>query len=94
METGDHDPEEHRGRYASDYSLVWRASSRLEERTMELHSRHTRGLDPAQAEMALLKRAAQLDLYGLRPQAFKVGDGRTRSEGGRRVERVQNDSRC
>ena len=72
METGDHDPEEQRGRYASDYSLVWRASSRLEERTMELHSRQTRGLDPGQAEMTLLKRAAQLDTYGLRPQAFKV----------------------
>ncbi|KAF0309527.1 FERM domain-containing protein 5 [Amphibalanus amphitrite] len=71
VETGDHDPEEQRGRYASDYSLVWRASSRLEERTMELHSRQTRGLDPGQAEMTLLKRAAQLDTYGLRPQAFK-----------------------
>ena len=39
---------------------------------MELHSRQTRGLDPGQAEMTLLKRAAQLDMYGLRPQPFKV----------------------
>ncbi|XP_037079384.1 FERM domain-containing protein 5-like [Pollicipes pollicipes] len=47
LETGDYDPEEHRGRYASDYCLVSRASSRLEERAMELHCCQMRGLLPA-----------------------------------------------
>ncbi|NWT46081.1 E41L2 protein, partial [Chroicocephalus maculipennis] len=62
-ELGDHDPEEHRSDYISEFQFAPNQTQEMEEKVAELHKTH-RGLTPAQADSQFLENAKRLSMYG------------------------------
>nr|CAD7395727.1 unnamed protein product [Timema cristinae] len=70
-ELGDYDPEEHEENYVSDFKLLLKQTQEIEEKIMEIHRTHLKGQTPAQTENNFLKKACQLDTYGVDPHPVK-----------------------
>ena len=68
---GDFNPEEQVGNYVTDYKLLLKQSSKIEEKIMETHQ-SLKGLSPSLSELQFLKKAAALDTYGVDPHPVKV----------------------
>ncbi|KAJ8355956.1 hypothetical protein SKAU_G00187500 [Synaphobranchus kaupii] len=73
-ELGDHDPDEHRLDYISDFQLAPSQTKEMEEKVVELHKTH-RGLTPAQADAMFLENAKKLSMYGVDLHHAKDSDG-------------------
>lgn len=73
---GDYDPEIHDvGNYISDYKILLKQTSAIEEKAMEIHQKQLKGQSPTQCETAFLKLACQLDTYGVDPHPVKDHKG-------------------
>ncbi|XP_049830490.1 FERM domain-containing protein 5 isoform X3 [Schistocerca gregaria] len=70
-ELGDYDPEEHEDNYVSDFKLLLKQTPEIEGKIMELHQTQLRGQTPAQTETNFLRKACQLDTYGVDPHPVK-----------------------
>ncbi|XP_063238208.1 FERM domain-containing protein 5 isoform X2 [Bacillus rossius redtenbacheri] len=68
---GDHDPDEHADNYVSEFRLLLRQTPEIEEKIMEIHRTQLKGHSPAQTETNFLKKACQLDTYGVDPHPVK-----------------------
>ncbi|XP_014811140.1 PREDICTED: band 4.1-like protein 2 isoform X1 [Calidris pugnax] len=73
-ELGDHDPEEHRGDYISQFQFAPNQTQEMEEKVAELHKTH-RGLTPAQADSQFLENAKRLSMYGVDLHHAKDSEG-------------------
>ncbi|NXT46616.1 E41L2 protein, partial [Pluvianellus socialis] len=73
-ELGDHDPEEHRGDYISEFQFAPNQTPEMEEKVAELHKTH-RGLTPAQADSQFLENAKRLSMYGVDLHHAKDSEG-------------------
>ncbi|XP_016353790.1 protein 4.1-like isoform X2 [Sinocyclocheilus anshuiensis] len=73
-ELGDHDPEEHRLDYISDFQFAPNQTKELEEKVVELHKSH-RGMTPAQADTQFLENAKKLSMYGVDLHHAKDSEG-------------------
>ncbi|XP_010226113.1 PREDICTED: band 4.1-like protein 2 isoform X2 [Tinamus guttatus] len=73
-ELGDHDPEEHRGDYISEFQFAPNQTQEMEEKVVELHKTH-RGLSPAQADSQFLENAKRLSMYGVDLHHAKDSEG-------------------
>ncbi|XP_036405798.1 band 4.1-like protein 2 isoform X5 [Megalops cyprinoides] len=73
-ELGDHDPDEHRLDYISDFQFAPSQTKELEEKVVELHKTH-RGLTPAQADAQFLENAKKLSMYGVDLHHAKDSEG-------------------
>ncbi|NXW45469.1 E41L2 protein, partial [Nyctiprogne leucopyga] len=73
-ELGDHDPEEHRGDYISDFQFAPNQTQEMQEKVAELHKTH-RGLTPAQADSQFLENAKRLSMYGVDLHHAKDSEG-------------------
>ncbi|NXN35820.1 E41L2 protein, partial [Rhinoptilus africanus] len=73
-ELGDHDPEEHRGDYISEFQFAPNQTQEMEEKVAELHKTH-RGLTPAQADSQFLENAKRLSMYGVDLHHAKDSEG-------------------
>ncbi|XP_028858552.1 band 4.1-like protein 2 isoform X3 [Denticeps clupeoides] len=73
-ELGDHDPEEHRLDYISDFQFAPSQNKELEEKVVELHKSH-RGMTPAQADANFLENAKKLSMYGVDLHHAKDSEG-------------------
>uniref|UniRef100_A0A8C2GXP2 Erythrocyte membrane protein band 4.1 like 2 n=1 Tax=Cyprinus carpio TaxID=7962 RepID=A0A8C2GXP2_CYPCA len=73
-ELGDHDPEEHRLDYISDFQFAPNQTKELEEKVVELHKSH-RGMTPAQADAQFLENAKKLSMYGVDLHHAKDSEG-------------------
>jgi hypothetical protein len=71
-ELGDYDPEEHEGNYVSELNLLLKQTPEIEEKMMEIHQTQLKGQTPAQVENNFLRKACQLDTYGVDPHPVKV----------------------
>lgn len=74
-ELGDYDPEEHVGNYISEIKLLLNQNPKLETQVMEIHKKELRGQTPAEAELNFLKKASQLETYGIDPHPVKDHKG-------------------
>ncbi|XP_021930669.1 FERM domain-containing protein 5 isoform X3 [Zootermopsis nevadensis] len=70
-ELGDYDPEEHEGNYVSELNLLLKQTPEIEEKIMEIHQTQLKGQTPAQVENNFLRKACQLDTYGVDPHPVK-----------------------
>ncbi|XP_040522512.1 band 4.1-like protein 2 isoform X8 [Gallus gallus] len=73
-EMGDHDPDEHRSDYISDFQFAPNQTQEMEEKVAELHKTH-RGLTPAQADSQFLENAKRLSMYGVDLHHAKDSEG-------------------
>ncbi|KAM7061831.1 band 4.1-like protein 2 isoform 4-T5 [Acridotheres tristis] len=73
-ELGDHDPEEHRSDYISEFQFAPNQTPEMEEKVAELHKTH-RGLTPAQADSQFLENAKRLSMYGVDLHHAKDSEG-------------------
>ncbi|NXA35489.1 E41L2 protein, partial [Eudromia elegans] len=73
-ELGDHDPEEHRSDYLSEFQFAPNQTQEMEEKVVELHKTH-RGLSPAQADSQFLENAKRLSMYGVDLHHAKDSEG-------------------
>ncbi|NXO02835.1 E41L2 protein, partial [Rhinopomastus cyanomelas] len=73
-ELGDHDPEEHRRDYISQFQFAPSQTQEMEEKVAELHKTH-RGLTPAQADSQFLENAKRLSMYGVDLHHAKDSEG-------------------
>ncbi|XP_042633224.1 band 4.1-like protein 2 isoform X14 [Cyprinus carpio] len=73
-ELGDHDPEEHRLDYISDFQFAPNQTKELEEKVVELHKSH-RGMTPAQSDAQFLENAKKLSMYGVDLHHAKDSEG-------------------
>ncbi|XP_075001921.1 band 4.1-like protein 2 isoform X3 [Calonectris borealis] len=73
-ELGDHDPEEHRSDYISEFQFAPNQTQEMEEKVAELHKTH-RGLTPAQADSQFLENAKRLSMYGVDLHHAKDSEG-------------------
>ncbi|KAM9298469.1 band 4.1-like protein 2 [Morus bassanus] len=73
-ELGDHDPEEHRSGYISEFQFAPNQTQEMEEKVAELHKTH-RGLTPAQADSQFLENAKRLSMYGVDLHHAKDSEG-------------------
>ncbi|XP_052527187.1 band 4.1-like protein 2 isoform X9 [Tympanuchus pallidicinctus] len=73
-EMGDHDPEEHRSDYISEFQFAPNQTQEMEEKVAELHKTH-RGLTPAQADSQFLENAKRLSMYGVDLHHAKDSEG-------------------
>ncbi|XP_052390625.1 protein 4.1 isoform X8 [Carassius gibelio] len=73
-ELGDHDPDEHRLDYISDFQFAPNQTKELEEKVVELHKSH-RGMTPAQSDAQFLENAKKLSMYGVDLHHAKDSDG-------------------
>ncbi|NWV29341.1 E41L2 protein, partial [Origma solitaria] len=73
-ELGDHDPEEHRSDYISEFQFAPNQNQEMEEKVAELHKTH-RGLTPAQADSQFLENAKRLSMYGVDLHHAKDSEG-------------------
>ncbi|NXP16012.1 E41L2 protein, partial [Thinocorus orbignyianus] len=73
-ELGDHEPEEHRGDYISEFQFAPNQTHEMEEKVAELHKTH-RGLTPAQADSQFLENAKRLSMYGVDLHHAKDSEG-------------------
>ncbi|XP_061097586.1 band 4.1-like protein 2 isoform X5 [Conger conger] len=73
-ELGDHDPDEHRLDYISDFQFAPSQTKEMEEKVVELHKTH-RGLTPAQADAQFLENAKKLSMYGVDLHHAKDSEG-------------------
>ncbi|XP_052442948.1 protein 4.1 isoform X13 [Carassius gibelio] len=73
-ELGDHDPDEHRLDYISDFQFAPNQTKELEEKVVELHKSH-RGMTPAQADTQFLENAKKLSMYGVDLHHAKDSEG-------------------
>ncbi|NXP54552.1 E41L2 protein, partial [Heliornis fulica] len=73
-ELGDHDPEEHRRDYISEFQFAPNQTQDMEEKVAELHKTH-RGLTPAQADSQFLENAKRLSMYGVDLHHAKDSEG-------------------
>ncbi|NXX20605.1 E41L2 protein, partial [Podargus strigoides] len=73
-ELGDHDPEEHRSDYISEFQFAPTQTQEMEEKVAELHKTH-RGLTPAQADSQFLENAKRLSMYGVDLHHAKDSEG-------------------
>ncbi|NXE48950.1 E41L2 protein, partial [Casuarius casuarius] len=73
-ELGDHDPEEHRSDYISEFQFAPNQTQEMEEKVVELHKTH-RGLTPAQADSQFLENAKRLSMYGVDLHHAKDSEG-------------------
>ena len=70
---GDYDPEEHEGNYVAEQKLLLKQTLKIEEDIMELHQTQMRGQTLEITETNFLRKACQLDTYGVDPHPVKVG---------------------
>lgn len=63
---GDYDDEERAPDYVSEYKLLLKQTTKIEEKIAEAH-KSFKGLTPAEAELEFLQRASKLDTYGFDP---------------------------
>ncbi|XP_059487544.1 FERM domain-containing protein 5 isoform X1 [Neocloeon triangulifer] len=68
---GDYDPEEHEGNYVAEHKLLLKQTIKIEEDIMELHQTQMRGQSPETTETNFLRKAYQLDTYGIDPHPVK-----------------------
>ncbi|XP_059355229.1 band 4.1-like protein 2 isoform X3 [Carassius carassius] len=73
-ELGDHDPDEHRLDYISDFQFAPNQTKELEEKVVELQKSH-RGMTPAQSDAQFLENAKKLSMYGVDLHHAKDSDG-------------------
>ncbi|XP_063246082.1 band 4.1-like protein 2 isoform X7 [Prinia subflava] len=73
-ELGDHDPEEHRSDYISEFQFAPNQTQEMEDKVAELHKTH-RGLTPAQADSQFLENAKRLSMYGVDLHHAKDSEG-------------------
>ncbi|XP_065590054.1 band 4.1-like protein 2 isoform X6 [Cyrtonyx montezumae] len=73
-EVGDHDPEEHRSDYVSEFQFAPNQTQEMEEKVAELHKTH-RGLTQAQADSQFLENAKRLSMYGVDLHHAKDSEG-------------------
>ncbi|XP_071597034.1 band 4.1-like protein 2 isoform X7 [Heliangelus exortis] len=73
-ELGDHDPEEHRSGYISEFQFAPNQTQEMEDKVAELHKTH-RGLTPAQADSQFLENAKRLSMYGVDLHHAKDSEG-------------------
>nr|XP_009687114.1 PREDICTED: band 4.1-like protein 2 isoform X12 [Struthio camelus australis] len=73
-ELGDHDTEEHRSDYISEFQFAPNQTQEMEEKVVELHKTH-RGLTPAQADSQFLENAKRLSMYGVDLHHAKDSEG-------------------
>ncbi|KAJ8385901.1 hypothetical protein AAFF_G00178630 [Aldrovandia affinis] len=73
-ELGDHDSDEHRLDYISDFQFAPSQTKEMEEKVVELHKTH-RGLSPAQADTQFLENAKKLSMYGVDLHHAKDSEG-------------------
>lgn len=76
-ELGDYEPGEHSETYAADMILV-REQENLDtalKQAMELHKTEMKEKTPSEVEQLFLKKAFQLDTYGIDPQPVKDHKG-------------------
>ncbi|KFQ22204.1 Band 4.1-like 2, partial [Mesitornis unicolor] len=73
-ELGDHDPNEHRSHYISEFHFAPNQTQEMEEKVAELHKTH-RGLTPAQADSQFLENAKRLSMYGVDLHHAKDSEG-------------------
>ncbi|XP_009067499.1 PREDICTED: band 4.1-like protein 2, partial [Acanthisitta chloris] len=73
-ELGDHDPEEHRSDYISEFQFAPNQTQEMEEKVADLHKNH-RGLTPAQADFQFLENAKRLSMYGVDLHHAKDSEG-------------------
>ncbi|NXB11971.1 E41L2 protein, partial [Cnemophilus loriae] len=73
-ELGDHDPQEHRSDYISEFQFAPNQTQEMEEKVAELHKTH-RGLTPAQADSQFLENAKRLSMYGVDLHHAKDSEG-------------------
>lgn len=71
-ELGDYDPEVHEGNYVSELKILLKQTQPIEEKILELHQTQLKGQSPATTETHFLKKACQLDTYGVDPHPVKV----------------------
>uniref|UniRef100_A0A7I4XVU0 FERM domain-containing protein n=1 Tax=Haemonchus contortus TaxID=6289 RepID=A0A7I4XVU0_HAECO len=67
---GDYDESVHVGNYVSQYKLLLKQTTRLEERIAEIH-KSLRGKSTSAAELEFLEKASRLDTYGFDPYTVK-----------------------
>ncbi|KAK7872685.1 hypothetical protein R5R35_002676 [Gryllus longicercus] len=70
-ELGDYDPEEHGEGYVSEFKLLLKQTSDIEQKIAELHQTQMKGQTPGQTETSFLRKACQLDTYGVDPHPVK-----------------------
>lgn len=70
-ELGDYDPEEHEDNYVSEFNLLLKQTPEIEEKIMDIHQTQLKGQTPAQVENNFLRKACQLDTYGVDPHPVK-----------------------
>ncbi|XP_065333855.1 FERM domain-containing protein 5 isoform X2 [Cloeon dipterum] len=68
---GDYEPEEHEGNYVAEQKLLLKQTIKIEEDIIELHQTQMRGQSPETAETNFLRKAYQLDTYGIDPHPVK-----------------------
>ncbi|XP_076129108.1 protein 4.1-like isoform X3 [Alosa pseudoharengus] len=73
-ELGDHDPDEHRSDYTSDFQFAPNQTREMEEKVVELHKSH-RGMTPAQADSQFLENAKKLSMFGVDLHHAKDSEG-------------------
>ncbi|XP_062407262.1 band 4.1-like protein 2 isoform X6 [Sardina pilchardus] len=73
-ELGDHDPDEHRTDYTSDFQFAPNQTREMEEKVVELHKSH-RGMTPAQADSQFLENAKKLSMFGVDLHHAKDSEG-------------------
>eukprot|EP00063_Salmo_salar_P025003 XP_013999838.1 PREDICTED: band 4.1-like protein 2 isoform X8 [Salmo salar] len=73
-ELGDHDPDEQRLDYISDFQFAPSQTKEMEEKVVELHKTH-RGMTPAQADTQFLENAKKLSMYGVDLHHAKDSEG-------------------
>ncbi|XP_054160525.1 FERM domain-containing protein 3-like isoform X1 [Oppia nitens] len=74
-ELGDYDAEDHVGNYVQEFKLLLNQSTKIEVQVMDIHKNALRGQTPAQAELNFLKKASQLETYGIDPHPVKDHKG-------------------
>ncbi|PSN38304.1 FERM domain-containing protein 5 [Blattella germanica] len=77
-ELGDYDPEEHDDNYVSEFKLLLKQTPEIEEKIIDIHQTQLKGQTPAQVETNFLRKACQLDTYGVDPHPVK--DPRTKKK--------------
>lgn len=71
-ELGDYDPEVHEGNYVAELKILLKQTQPIEDKIIELHQTQLKGQSPATIEMHFLKKACQLDTYGVDPHPVKA----------------------
>ncbi|RWS31225.1 FERM domain-containing protein-like protein [Leptotrombidium deliense] len=72
---GDYCPEEHLNNYIAEFKLALNQTPKLEQSVMEIHQKEMHGQTPAVAELNFLKKAYQLETYGIDPHPVKDHKG-------------------